>query len=258
MIPGSWPFRMSQMLHYFLQQILWCSTKSVRVLVRIFSSSKWITMLNVTLIIADIFTQALSSFDPTNWTTVCPTQPNFPYGEGVVTETDMYNSVKNTPNSIGYIEYSSWVTLQAPSSQLVNMINLAGELVSPDATSFLSASSDFDSSPELKYSSSSSLIANIVNGPGKDSWPFSAYYYVTLRTKDSQNCALSSELYTFLQWLLSSSLSHQVATEYGFTTLSGGVLQASNKMIGSMACCTKVGSTLLGKYFLQLWKTKKN
>jgi ABC-type phosphate transport system substrate-binding protein len=122
----------------------------------------------------------------------------------------MYNMVSGTPNSIGYVEYTSDV----PSAQIVQIINRAGAKVGPSWQSFSAASADFVDLPSLHYDPTTSLTGDIVDGKGLSSWPFSGFYYIIVHTKNSDDCTKTGKLYSFLNWMVSSSSSRLTATSY--------------------------------------------
>jgi phosphate transport system substrate-binding protein len=123
-------------------------------------------------------------------------------------------AVKNTPNSIGYVELSYAV---ANKMAYASLINRAGKTVMASASTVASAMQDF------KDSFSLNLTVDIVDGPGENSWPISGYTYLLLHTTSMPDCAKAQKLLKFINWVITDPKAGQRAADLGYSVLPDAV-----------------------------------
>lgn len=186
----------------------------------------------------EIFTTALSAFSP-EWKEKAGAGPAIEWpvdkaggpGIGGRGNQGVAGAVKNTPNSIGYVELSYAISNNIPYAQ---MINKAGEVVTANAESLAAAMSDFEDAFDER------LTATIVDGPGKNSWPIAGYTYVILHTQSITDCQKAEYLLAFLKWALTDPMATQRAAELGYSTLPASVKETVLAKLGEVTCDGKV------------------
>jgi hypothetical protein len=93
-----------------------------------------------------------------------------------------------------YLNYAD--TVSTP-FKWMNMINKAGQLVSPSVASVQSAMSDF--SDEF---GSSNFTIDIIDANGTDSWPMAYMNYLSLaQNVTTYDCTNIQELLSFVSWI---------------------------------------------------------
>ena len=178
-----------------------------------------------------IFTAALTSFNSA-WTLGSSTTINWPVdkagnGVGGNGSAGVAAAVQNTPESIGYVEYSYAISNKIPFSQ---MVNKAGKTVSATPDSVVSAMSDFASTftPQL--------TDTIVNGSGAGSWPIAGYTYIIIHQTSMTDCVKASKLVEYINWVLTNSVATSRAKALGYVPLSSAVQQLALAKLGQVTC----------------------
>lgn len=142
---------------------------------------------------SDIFTDYLSKTVPEWKEKIGRTKnPQLPQGVGVGGKGNegVMGQVKQTPNSIGYVELTFAKANKLPTALIKNS---AGTFVEPNADSVSKAAAGMMSKmPE-------DLRFEITNAEGKDSYPISGMVYV-LAYKNQQNAGKGKILADFLWW----------------------------------------------------------
>jgi phosphate transport system substrate-binding protein len=178
-----------------------------------------------------IFTNALTSFS-TAWTAGAGTTINWPAdkagnGIGGNGSSGVAAAVQNTPESIGYVEYSYATSNKLPFAQ---MVNKAGQTVTASPDSTASAMNDFASSftPQLTNT--------IVNGPGAASWPIAGYTYIIIHQTSMTDCVKASKLVEYINWILTNSVATKRASALGYVPLPSAVQQLALAKLGQVTC----------------------
>ncbi len=138
-----------------------------------------------------IFTNYLSKVSP-EWKEKVGegTSPAFPVGLGGKGNEGVTGQIKQTPNTIGYIELAYAVKNKMPVAQIKNK---AGNFVVPTFETVTSAAADtIDETPD-------DLRASITDAAGENSYPISSYVYVILY-RDQPDERLGRTLVDFLTW----------------------------------------------------------
>ncbi len=179
----------------------------------------------------EIFTNALTAFS-NDWTAGHGTTIEWPAdkagnGIGGKGSQGVAAAVQNTPESIGYIEYSYATANKLPFAQ---MVNAAGKTVTATPDSVTSAMNDFANAftPQL--------TAVIVNGTGAASWPIAGYTYTILHMTSMTDCTKAQKLVEFVNWFLTDPTAIQQATSLGFVPLSASVQQQVLAKLGQVTC----------------------
>jgi len=178
-----------------------------------------------------IFTAALSSFSST-WTLGSSTTINWPVdkagnGVGGNGSAGVAAAVQNTPESIGYVEYSYAVSNKIPFAQ---MVNKAGKTVTASPDSTAAAMNDFANAftPQL--------TATIVNAPSDSAWPIAGYTYIIIHQTSMTDCVKASKLVEYLNWILTNSIATNKAKALGYVPLPSAVLQLDLGKLGQVTC----------------------
>lgn len=146
-----------------------------------------------------VFTNYLSKVSP-EWKSRVGegTSPAFPVGLGGKGNEGVTGQVKQTPNTIGYVELAYAVKNKLPVAEIKNQ---AGNFVSPDfATVTNAAAESVATAPE-------DLRMTITNAAGAQAYPISSYVYV-LVYRDQNERNLGAALVDFLTWGLNDGQKH--------------------------------------------------
>jgi phosphate transport system substrate-binding protein len=184
----------------------------------------------------EIFTKALTSFSP-DWTAGGASSIQWPIKDslGGKGNPGVAALVLSTPNSIGYVELSYALS---NSLSYASLINKAGKTVVANGESVNSAMADFASA----FDNNPKLTATIVDGPGANSWPMTAYTYIILHTTSMTDCVKAAKILEYLQWALTDPGAGQMATKLGYSVLPD-VVRA--KVLAAYKQVTCNGQTVL-------------
>ncbi len=114
---------------------------------------------------------------------------DWPSGIGAKGNAGVTNYVKQTPGSIGYVEYAYKLQNKLASAQLQSS---TGNFVKPDMESFKKAASHASLSPTNNFYAKGNLILQ----GGKESWPITAATMILL-PKDGKN---NTNVINFFKW----------------------------------------------------------
>ncbi len=181
----------------------------------------------------EVFTRALSSFSET-WAAApgFGTAIEWPadkagHGVGGKGNAGVAAAVIATPNSIGYVELAYAVSNGMP---FANMINKAGTTVTANGDTLQSAMNDFANAFTDK------LTNVIVDGPGANSWPISAYTYFVLHTTSMTDCVKAEKLLNFIVWAQTDPTAAQHAVALGYNVLPDAVREQVLAKLGEVTC----------------------
>src|ERR1044072_4654384 len=138
-----------------------------------------------------VFTDYLSKVSP-EWKEKvgAGTSPSWPVGLGGKGNEGVTGQVKNTPNTIGYVELAEAVQNKLPVAQIRNA---SGSFVTPSIDSVTAAAAASAAAmPE-------DLRVSITNAAGAQAYPISSYTYI-LVYKDQKDVAKGKALVDFLWW----------------------------------------------------------
>jgi len=170
-----------------------------------------------------VFTEFLSKTSPRfrSQVGVSPS-PKWPVGEPAERSSDMAEKVKNTPGSIGYVEYQ--YAVKGSISQAA-VQNAAGRFVKASSESIVAACDAIEAPRWNNFS------ASLTNAPGADSYPITSFTWIYLRTKSSDSTR-SVALSDLLDWVYSDG--QQFAGQEGYSSLPAPLLAAVRKKIRSL------------------------
>jgi phosphate transport system substrate-binding protein len=179
----------------------------------------------------EIVTNAFTSFSP-DWTAGHGTVIDWPIdkagnGLGGNGNPGVTAAVKNTPDSLGYVEYAYAVQNNLPFAQ---MVNKAGNTVTASPESTSAAMSDFANAftPQL--------TAVIVNAPGANSWPIAGYTYIIIHQTSMTDCVKAQKLVEYIHWILTDPGAIKQAKALGFVPLPDAVQKQVLDKLSQVTC----------------------
>jgi len=143
--------------------------------------------------------------------------PKWPVGEPAERSSDMAEKVKNTPGSIGYVEYQYAVKNNIAQAAVLNP---AGKFVMASAES-ISAACQAAEAPKWN-----NFSASLTNAPGAESFPITSFTWIYLRTSSSDS-ARQAALSNLLDWVYTDG--QQFALQEGYSALPAPLLAAVRK-----------------------------
>lgn len=145
--------------------------------------------------------------------------PKWLVGEPAERSSDMADKVKNTPGSIGYVEYQ--YAVQAGVSRAL-VLNSAGRFVKASNES-IAAACVATEAPRWN-----SFSASLTNAPGDDTFPITSFSYIYLRasSSDSSRAVALDDLWS---WIYSDG--QPFATQEGYSQLPAPLLAAVRKRV---------------------------
>jgi phosphate transport system substrate-binding protein len=179
----------------------------------------------------EIFTKSLTSFS-SDWTAGGASAVEWPVdkagnGIGGKGNQGVAAAVINTPNSIGYVELSYAIS---NNMAFASMVNKAGQTVTANAASLVSAMTDFANAFSDK------LTATIVDAPGAGSWPIAGYTYLILHTQNMPDCVKARKLLEFIRWALTDPSAGTQASSLGYSVLPAAVRDTVLAKLGAVTC----------------------
>lgn len=150
------------------------------------------------------------------------TSPSWPTGIGGKGNEGVTGQVKNTPNTIGYVELAYAVKNNLP---VAHIKNASGSFVEPtiDAVTAAAAASAASMPDDLRVS--------ITNAAGAQAYPISSYTYI-LVYKDQKNAAKGKTLVDFLWWGIHDG--ENFAKELQYAPLPADVVKKAEAKINSV------------------------
>jgi phosphate transport system substrate-binding protein len=132
------------------------------------------------------------------------TSVNWPAGLGGRGSEGVSGQVKQTPNSLGYVELIYAVQNKLPYADVQNP---AGAFVTPSLTSVTAAAAS------AAKTMPSDFRVSITNAPGKDAYPISTFTWLLIPERVG-DAAKKSALVDFLKWMLKDGQSMTQALTY--------------------------------------------
>ena len=167
-----------------------------------------------------VFTDYLSKVSP-EWKAAAGASgtPKWPAGKGAEGNEGVARLVRETPGSIGYVEYIYAITEHMSYGSVRNS---AGRFVSPDLESILAAARDSSNRIAEDFQTS------ITNAPAADAYPIASFtwFVVPAQIADSQK---KTALKEFLQWMLGPGQNQAAAL--GYVSIAPEVLLREQRML---------------------------
>ena len=172
-----------------------------------------------------VFTDYLSNISP-DWKTAIGVQkaPKWPVGQAGSGNAGVTNAVKQTDNSIGYVELSYAVSNKLPFGDVKNK---AGKFVTASLVSTSAAAAGSTLPADYRGS--------IVNPDGDASYPIASFTYVLVR-KDAASCAKAGPLVRLLWWALHDTSAAATATSLNYAPLPEKALPQVEATLKSLKC----------------------
>jgi len=145
--------------------------------------------------------------------------PKWPVGELAERSSDMADKVKNTPGSIGYVEYQYAVKNNIPQAAVLNS---AGRFAKASTDSMAAACMAAEAPRWNAFS------ASLANASGPDSYPITSFSWIYLRTSASDS-SRASALSDLLHWIYTDG--QQYAIQEGYSELPPPLLAAVQKKV---------------------------
>jgi len=145
--------------------------------------------------------------------------PKWPVGGPAERSSDMADKVKNSPGSIGYVEYQ--YAVKGGISQAA-VQNRAGRFVKA-STESMTAACQAAEAPGWK-----SFSASLINTAGADAFPLTSFTWIYLQTH-SADSARAVALGDFLNWMYTDG--QQYAVQEGYAELPPPLLAALRKKV---------------------------
>ena len=148
--------------------------------------------------------------------------PKWPVGTPAERSSDMAEKVKNTPGSIGYVEYQYAVKSGIAHAAVLNP---AGKFVKASTETIVAACKS-EEAPQWN-----SFAASLTNVPGAESFPITSFTWIYLRTTstDSTRAAALGDL---LNWMYGDG--QRFAVEEGYAELPAPLLAAVRKKVKAL------------------------
>jgi phosphate transport system substrate-binding protein len=183
-----------------------------------------------------VFTDYLSKISD-EWKTKvgAATAPKWPTGQGGQGNPGVANLVKQTPNSIGYVELT--YALQNKLG-FADVKNKAGKFVTPSIASATAAAAGVTlPSPQYQIS--------ITNADGDAAYPISTFTYLLLY-KTSGKCSAQTPLVDMLWWVYHDPLAQKDITDNDYAPLPSNLLPRVEDTLRSLKCDGGSKSSLKG------------
>jgi phosphate transport system substrate-binding protein len=165
-----------------------------------------------------VWTDYLSKVSP-EWSTKVGsgTSVNWPVGLGAKGNEGVAGLVKQTPNSIGYVELVYAIQNKMPYGPVRNQ---AGEFVKASLDSVTAAAASAKMPPDFRVS--------ITNPPGKDVYPISSFTWLIVPSS-IPNAWKRTAITEFLRWMLSEG--QKLAPSLDYAPLPAEVVSMETEMI---------------------------
>jgi len=172
-----------------------------------------------------VFTDYLSAVSP-EWKSSIGVQKavKWPVGQGGTGNAGVTNAVKQTANSIGYVELNYAVGNKLKYADLKNK---AGKFVTPTIESVSTVAAAVTLPADYRIS--------IVNADGDGAYPIASFTYLLVR-KDAASCAKAKPLVNMLWWAYHDPSAAKTATDLNYAPLPAKALAPIEATLRSLTC----------------------
>jgi phosphate transport system substrate-binding protein len=147
------------------------------------------------------------------------TSPSWPVGLGGKGNEGVTGQIKQTPNTIGYVEYAYAVKNKLPVAEIKNK---AGNFVVPTVEGVTAAAAKtLDQTPD-------DLRVTITNASGADAYPIASYVYI-LVYREQKDPKIRDTLVDFLTWCINDG--QRFAKPLYYAPLPSGMVQRATGKI---------------------------
>ncbi len=179
-----------------------------------------------------VFTEYLAKVSA-DWKGNTGKQPNWPVGQRAKGNEGVTASVKQNPNTVGYVELAFAAQQKMPVAAIKNR---AGEYVKPTLDSVTAAAA------EVVATTPPDLRVSITDPAGASAYPISSYTYVLLY-KEQKDAARGRALVDFLWWALHDGQAVTKDPLYPYAPLPADIVRRAEEKINSI---TSGGKPLRG------------
>ncbi|MGA2528268.1 MAG: phosphate ABC transporter substrate-binding protein PstS [Acidimicrobiales bacterium] len=189
-----------------------------------------------------IYTNFLHAAAPSVWTTLASKTPLALPTDGIAGNGNagVASDIENTPNSIGYVEYSYLLLNPGLLKGVAAVINKAGNAIQPTTAGIALAAA---SKPKI-----SSTAFSIVWAPGQKTYPIAGYTWAVIWKNQTTSLAEGTLLVKYLDWLSHSGAADGVTAGQDVAALQGYVPLPAN--VQALARTTLLQCTYNGKALL--------
>ncbi|MBE7216930.1 MAG: phosphate ABC transporter substrate-binding protein PstS [Caulobacteraceae bacterium] len=136
---------------------------------------------------------------------------NWPVGQGGKGNDGVSAFVRQTPGSIGYVEYAY---AKLNKLAFADMLNHDNKVVAPTAPAFAQAAS------HAQFTPANNFAPSLLDQPGAGSWPIAGATFI-LMYKDQPNAAAGADVLKFFDWAYKNG--DAAANELAYVPLPAGV-----------------------------------
>ncbi len=189
-----------------------------------------------------IFTNFLHAAAPSVWTTLASKVPLSLPTDGIAGNGNagVAADIENTPNSIGYVEYSYLLLNPSLLHGVASIVNKSGDAVLPSTAGIAAAAA---ARPKI-----SPLGFSIVYQWGAKTYPIAGYTWAVIWKNQTTSLAEGTLLVKYLDWLSHSGASNGATAGQDVAALQGYVPLPAN--IQTLARTTLLQCTFNGKVLL--------
>ena len=172
-----------------------------------------------------VFTDYLAAVSP-DWKSAIGVQKavKWPVGQGGSGNAGVTNGVKQTANSIGYVELNYAIANKLP---FADVKNKAGKFVAATIASTSAAAAGVTLPQDYRVS--------IVNADGDTVYPIASFTYLLVR-KDAASCAKARPLVNMLWWTFHDPSAAKTATDLNYAPVPTKALEPIEKTLQSLKC----------------------
>ncbi len=150
--------------------------------------------------------------------------PNWPAGQGGKGNDGVTTAVKQTPNSIGYVELNYAISNKLSYADIKNK---AGKFIAPTLDSTTAAAAKATLPDDYRVS--------ITDADGDDAYPISTFTYILLY-KSSGSCAQQRPIVNFMWWVMHDASAAQTAKELNYAPLPESTVAKVESTLKSLTC----------------------
>jgi phosphate ABC transporter phosphate-binding protein len=155
----------------------------------------------------------------------------WPVGLGAPGNEGVSGSIKNTPNSVGYIELAYAITTD---TKFASIQDKEGNFIKPSLESTAAAAAAF--APTLPKGDASWKDVSIVNAPGDNSYPIASFTYILLYKDLSTNPTIdetkAKAIKDFISWAITDG--QTFAPDLGYAPLPEEVVKLNQETLNSL------------------------
>ena len=150
--------------------------------------------------------------------------PNWPTGQGGKGNEGVTAAVKQTPNSIGYVELNYAFANKMPFADIKNK---AGKFVTPSIDSTSQAAAGVTLPDDYRVS--------ITDADGEKAYPVASFTYLLVH-KSTESCSKQKPLVNFLWWVFHDKSATKTATDLNYAPIPDKAIAKIEATIKSLTC----------------------